>query len=102
MIHVVATITVKPGCREKYLETFRQLIPAVKAEAGCREYLPTLDIDSGFRSQVDLRDNVVTIVEAWDSIEALQAHLQMPHMLAYKEEVKDWVEGVSLQVLQPA
>ncbi len=50
MIHVVATITVRPGCREQYLDAFRQLIPAVKAEAGCREYLPTLDIDSGFRS----------------------------------------------------
>jgi len=41
------------------------------------------------------------IVEAWESLEALAAHLQTPHMLAYKEEVKGIVESVSFHVLQP-
>jgi quinol monooxygenase YgiN len=34
-------------------------------------------------------------------IAALQAHLKTPHMAAYREEVKDLVDQVSLQVLKP-
>jgi quinol monooxygenase YgiN len=102
MIHVIATVTVQPGRRDDFLEIFKALIPAVKAEAGCRAYEPTVDVDAGLRSQGDLRGDVVVIVETWESLAALQAHLQAPHMLTYKEQVKDLVAGVDLQVLQPA
>ena len=102
MIHVIATITVQPGRREEFVEIFKANIPAVLAEAGCRAYEPTVDVDAGLRSQGELRGDVVVIVEAWDSLEALGAHLQAPHMLAYKEHVKDLVAGLDLQVLQPA
>jgi len=44
---------------------------------------------------------VVTIVEKWESLEALQAHVVAPHMAAYRERVKDFVVRVSLQVLEP-
>jgi quinol monooxygenase YgiN len=49
-----------------------------------------------------MREDVVTIVEAWEDLDALQAHLKTPHMAAYREEVKDLVNQVSLQVLKPA
>jgi len=32
----------------------------------------------------------------------LKAHLAAPHMAAYREQVKDLVGGVALQVLEPA
>ena len=44
----------------------------------------------------------MTVVEAWENLEALAAHLQTPHMQAYKEDVKGIVENVSFYVLQPA
>ena len=45
---------------------------------------------------------IVTIIEKWESLAALRAHLTAPHMLTYREKVKDIVENVSLKVLQEA
>ncbi|MEJ2728889.1 MAG: putative quinol monooxygenase [Deltaproteobacteria bacterium] len=102
MIHVIATIELKPSCREAYLEVLQNNVPNVKAEAGCLAYEPALDIDSGLPVQIAVRENVVTIVEAWESLEHLVAHLKTPHMLAYRNAVADYVENVSVHVMSPA
>jgi quinol monooxygenase YgiN len=47
-----------------------------------------------------LDENVVTIIEKWESLEALRDHLEAPHMLAYSEKVKNIVAGLSLKVLR--
>lgn len=101
MIIVLASISVKPEKKKEFIDIFKANVPAVKAENGCIEYSPTIDIDTGLPPQV-LDENVVTIVEKWESPEALQAHLSAPHMLQYKEDVKDMVTDVSLKVLQEA
>lgn len=101
MIHVLAFVRVKPGQREAFLEVFKANIPEVTKEAGCRQYLPAVDIASGLPvQQVD--PHMVTIIETWESVQALQDHLKTPHMLAYREKVKDLVESLTIQVLQPA
>ena len=102
MIYVIATMDLKEGCREAYLEIFRKNIPSVKAEKGCLSYEPTVDTDSGLSVQVDMRGDVVTIVESWESVEALHDHFKAPHMLTYRAAVKDLVNQVSIQVLTPA
>jgi quinol monooxygenase YgiN len=102
MIHVIATIELKPSCREVYLKVLRDNVSNVKAEAGCLAYEPALDIDSGLPLQGAVRENVVTIVEAWESLEHLVAHLKTPHMLAYRNAVTEYVENVSVQVMAPA
>jgi len=101
MIHVIASIQVKSGAREAFLAAFRENIPNVKAEDGCLRYEPTVDVDSGLAVQGAPREDVVTIVEAWESLDALHAHLKAPHMTAYREQVKEMVAGVTLQVLEP-
>ncbi|MDP6636395.1 MAG: putative quinol monooxygenase [Phycisphaerae bacterium] len=102
MIHVIATIDIAPGKRDEYLELFAVLVPKVLAEDGCLSYGPAVDIDSGIRVQIPLRENVVTVVEQWSDLDALQAHLRAPHMAEYKEAVEGIVVGLTLQVLQPA
>jgi quinol monooxygenase YgiN len=102
MIHVIAAIEVAPGKREAFLEEFRQIIPAVHAEQGCLEYGPTVDAVTGIEAQQPLRDNVVTVVEKWESVDALKAHLAAPHMVEYRTKVKDLVVGMHLHVLEPA
>lgn len=102
MIHVIATIELKPNCREAYLAVLRDNVPNVKAEEGCLAYEPALDIDSGLPVQGSLRENVVTIIEAWESREHLVAHLKTPHMLSYRDAVADYVENLSVQVMSPA
>ncbi|MGE5255257.1 MAG: putative quinol monooxygenase [Hyphomicrobiales bacterium] len=102
MIHVIATIKVKPGTREKFLGILKANVPLVTAEKGCIAYSPAMDIESGIPVQVDLRPDVVTLVEAWESLDDLRTHLKAPHMLAYREKVKDIVKNISLHVMAPA
>ncbi|MCD4802318.1 MAG: antibiotic biosynthesis monooxygenase [Anaerolineales bacterium] len=101
MINVIASIHIKEGRFSEFLEIFKSNVPNVLQEKGCRLYLPTTDVLSGFSSQ-ELNSNVVTIIEKWDSLEDLKTHLSAPHMLAYKENVKDIVDRVSLKVLGEA
>ena len=44
MIHVIATIEAAPGKRDALLAEFRRNVPLVRAEAGCIEYGPTVDM----------------------------------------------------------
>ena len=103
MIHVVATITVAPGRRADFLAEFTRMVPETLAEDGCLLYRPLVDCPSGVHPrQVAERPDVVTIVEQWRDLPALQAHLAAPHMAAYRERVKELVVSGSLQILQPA
>jgi quinol monooxygenase YgiN len=98
MIHVIASIRLKPGTRSGFLDIFNRNIPEVRKEAGCIAYFPAVDIDSGLPAQ-DLDENMVTIIETWESVKSLQDHLAAPHMLAYREKVKEMVASLSLKVL---
>jgi quinol monooxygenase YgiN len=102
MIHVIATVQIHAGRREAFLKEFHQVVPLVRAEQGCLEYGPTVDVASGVAAQPAVRDDVVVVVEKWESLPALTAHLAAPHMLTYRGKVKDLVAGVELRVLQPA
>jgi quinol monooxygenase YgiN len=102
MIHVIATIELKPNSREDYLTVLRNNVSNVKAEVGCLGYEPAVDIDSGLPAQEAVRENVVTIVEAWESLEHLVAHLKTPHMHSYRDAVTNYVKNVSIQIMAPA
>lgn len=102
MIFVIATIEVQAGRRDDFLQEFHKLVPLVRDEQGCLEYGPTLDVETNISAQGPTRDNVVTVVEKWQSLADLEAHLIAPHMLEYRQRVKEIVTGVTLQVLAPA
>ena len=99
MISVIASIYVKEGQLDKFIEIFKSNMPAVLEEKGCIEYIPTVDMPTGLPPQ-DLNKNVVTIIEKWSSIEDLNAHLSSPHMLEYKEKTNDLVESMTVKVLK--
>lgn len=101
MIHVIATIELNPGTRESFLTEFRKIVAPVRAEAGCIDYGPTTDAETGIAAQGSVRPDVVTVVERWESLEHLQAHLVAPHMVEYRPKVKDFVKTVKLQILKP-
>ncbi len=102
MIHVIATIDLAPGTREKFLAEFRKIIADVRAEAGCIEYGPAVDADTGIPAQHKLGEDRVTVMEKWESVDALKAHSVAPHMLAYRARVKEFVRAMELRVLAPA
>ncbi len=101
MIHVIATIELNPGTRDAFLAEFRKLVPQVRAEAGCLEYGPAVDVASGAAAQPRVRENVVVVVEKWTDLAALDAHSKAPHMDAYRPKVKAFVKTVTLHVLTP-
>lgn len=101
MINVIASIRIKFGKMPEFLEICKANVPTVRAEKGCMEYMPTVDIDSRLPTQ-ELDPQLVTIIEKWESLEALHRHLKAPHMLAYRDKVKELVEGRTLKVLAEA
>ncbi len=101
MINVIASISLKPGTVEAFLKEFNANLADVRAEEGCIEYFPAVDADVELEGQ-DTDALLVTVIEKWSSADALRAHLVAPHMLAFRERVKDFVESVSLRVLSDA
>lgn len=101
MINVLATVQIKPGARGEFLGHFNEIIPAVRNENGCIEYFPAIDVEAGLDVQ-SLDSDSVTVIEKWESLEALYAHLKAPHMVAYKQKVKDLVVNLSLKILTDA
>lgn len=99
MICVIATIETAPGRRDDLLAVFEKLVPKVLAEDGCIEYAPMVDVPCDLTSQ---RPNVVTMVEKWESVAALEAHLASPHMAEFRKQTEPLRLSLSLQVLQPA
>jgi quinol monooxygenase YgiN len=84
-INVIATVEVKDGKRDEYLQIFKALVPKVRAEEGCYEYGATVDMESALTHITGApRTNTVVIIEKWASIEALQAHIGQPHMKEFK------------------
>jgi len=98
MIHVIATVRIKKGKRDKFLEYLRANIKNVIEEKGCIEYTPAYDIDVKIDNQA-FDKNQITIIEKWKSIYSLQNHLQAPHMISYRKQIKDLVEGTTLKIL---
>jgi quinol monooxygenase YgiN len=102
MIHVLATITAKPGMRSQILDAFRANMPAVHAEKGCIEYQPAVDAEGAGAMQTALGPDTFVVVEKWESLDALRAHAASPHMAAYGAKTRDMIASRVIHVLSPA
>jgi quinol monooxygenase YgiN len=102
MIHVLAEIEVADGRRGEFLEHFRALVPAVRAEEGCLEYGPTVDASTSIAAQAPVRPHVVTVIERWESPQALAAHLAAPHMDAFRAQCGALIRSVTIRITEPA
>jgi quinol monooxygenase YgiN len=102
MIQVIAIITAKPGLRGQILDAFRANMPTVHAEKGCIEYAPAVDAEGAGAVQTKLGPDTFVVIEKWESLEALRAHAQSPHMAAYAAKTRDQVASRVIHVLEPA
>lgn len=102
MIHVLATIRVDPARRDEFLQAFAKLTPVVHQEQGCLEYGAAVDQPTGIDGQELAGEDAVMVVEKWESVETLKAHLAAPHMAKFREENASILKGLSLRVLDPA
>lgn len=99
MIHVIAIITAKPQQRSRVLAHFKANLPAVRAEAGCIEYGPVVDVEG---ADPAFGPDTFVVVEKWESMAALKAHAAAPHMAAYAEKTRDLIAKRAVHVLTPA
>ncbi len=101
MLTVIAEIRTRPGQhhRQAVLDQFAKIIPTVLQEAGCHGYAPLVDHAAGVSFQTTAPDSIV-MVEQWESVAHLEAHLQTPHMKAWSEAVKGDVLETSIRILQ--
>lgn len=99
MINVLATINVKPGTRDEFLKVFNANVPAVLAEDGCVDYFPAVDVDAKLEAQ-SKDENAVVVIEKWETLAALHAHLGAPHMVEFRKNAGDMIVGMTLKVLE--
>lgn len=102
MVHVIAIITAKAGQRERILEAIRANLAAVRAEEGCIEYGPAIDLPDAGPIQTKAGDDVIFVIEKWASMDALRAHAAAPHMAAYAAKVKELIASRVIHVLGSA
>jgi quinol monooxygenase YgiN len=78
MIVVIGRIRTDAARRADFLRLGRTLVAASRAEAGCMHYALHEDVDD---------DDDFVFVEEWESQEALERHLAMPHIAEFKHAV---------------
>jgi quinol monooxygenase YgiN len=101
MIHVLASIQVKAEAKRAFIELFKANVPNVLAEAGCLEYQPTIDAETDLPTQ-QCNPSLITVIEKWESLDHLKAHLEAPHMQTFREAATDYIENVELKILNNA
>ncbi len=101
MVYVIASVTVKAGRMEEFIEVFKRHVPAVRAEKGCIQYVPTIDFVTDAPAQV-IEKNVVTNLEIWENMAALQGHVEGPAMAALEKDSGEFMEAFSVKVLREA
>lgn len=79
-----------PGRREAFVERVKQegILAAIRAEDGCRRY------DYYFS---DSDENELLLVEAWDSKQHQQIHIEQPHMARLRAIKDDYVASTELR-----
>jgi quinol monooxygenase YgiN len=103
MIHVIATITTKPGQRAAVLDRFLTVVPIVHAEDGCIEYRPIVDNDAGLDGAREaLGPDSYVVIEKWASVEALDAHAATDHMRQFGEDTRERIAHRVLRVMRDA
>ncbi len=74
MLIVSAEIVVEEGAVDKVRDALRTMEDETRKEPGCLTYAFSVDINA---------PTVMRIFERWESMDALKAHLKMPHMATF-------------------
>ena len=82
MIIVHAFIEVKDGAAQKFVEAASKCVTETRKEPGCHFYTLYTDNENPLK---------FIIVEEWESKDALDKHMTLPHFLELRENIKDIV-----------
>ena len=90
-LHV--TYTAKSGCREQFVRRIvtEGILTEIRNEAGCLGY------DYYFSAQ---DENVVLLIERWESEAHVRVHLTQPHMAQLRKIKEEYIETTRLMKVQ--
>ena len=101
-VYVLCRFDLKPDADiGDYVAKTLTVVPTVRAEEGCRMYALLKDAETDWTAPMRFGERTMWMVEKWDSIDALKAHLAAPHMKAFGPTVQDLRTGSTFHVLQP-
>lgn len=103
MLTVLAEIRTRPGShhRQTVIDSFAIAVPLVLKEEGCHGYQPLVDNAAHVSFQTTAPDSIF-MVEQWETVAHLEAHLKTVHMQEHSERVKDSVLDVHIRILEDA
>jgi quinol monooxygenase YgiN len=93
MIVLIATLTIKSGSAEAVIAAAKPCIDGTRAEPGCVSY----DLNHSVTDP-----DTMVFVERWASREAIDAHMRMPHFLAWREKAASLILDRKIEIITPA
>lgn len=99
-VYVLCRFDLKPEAdRAEYVKRTLAVAPTVRQEKGCRLYTLVGDAATDWEAPQRFGERTLWMLEKWDSIEALKAHLATPHMKAFGPTVRDMRTSGTFHVL---
>ena len=100
-VWVLCRFDLKPDAsRADYVEKTKAVLAAVRAEKGCLEYRLLGDAATDWDKPQRFGERTLWMLEKWESVAALQAHLQTPHMEAFGPTVRPMRSASTFHVLE--
>lgn len=93
MIVLIATLTIKSGSAEAVIAAAKPCIEGTRAEPGCVSY----DLNHSVTDP-----DTMVFVERWATRDAIDAHMRMPHFLAWREKAAGLILDRRIEIITPA
>ena len=100
-VYVLCRFDLKPDADiADYTGRTLAVVPTVRAEDGCRMYTLLKDAKTDWDKPMRFGERTMWMLEKWDSIDALKAHLDTPHMKAFGPTVRPMRTASTFHVLE--
>jgi quinol monooxygenase YgiN len=100
-VYVLCRFDLKPDADiADYVSKTLSIVPTVRAENGCQMYTLLKDAQTDWEKPMRFGERTLWMIEKWDSIEALKAHINAPHMKAFGPTVRPMRSSGTFHVLQ--
>ena len=100
-VYVLCRFDLKPDADiANYTGRTLAVVPTVRAEDGCRMYTLLKDAKTDWDKPMRFGERTMWMLEKWDSVDALKAHLDTPHMKAFGPTVRPMRTASTFHVLE--
>ena len=100
-VYVLCRFDLKPDADiAGYAAKTLAMVPTVRREDGCRMYTLLKDADTDWDKPMRFGERTMWMLEKWDSVDALKAHLDTPHMKAFGPTVRPMRTSSTFHVLE--